>query len=111
LRAPCLLAPRHPAVKIGCGVYARVGGPASRQQCADEYCCKQSTFRFHHGYLPYQDAIGNGFVIPTKGGIQWRCGVTPAKAGIQWRWKTLDFPLASGMTAKPQILLTCPPFA
>jgi hypothetical protein len=59
LRAPCLLAPRHPAVNIGCGVYARVGGRASRQQCADDYCCKQSAFRFHHGYLPYQNAIGN----------------------------------------------------
>jgi hypothetical protein len=58
LRAPCLLAPRHPAVNIGCGVYARVGGRASRQQCADDYCRKLSAFRFHHGYLPYQNVIG-----------------------------------------------------
>jgi hypothetical protein len=87
LRAPCLLAPGHPAIHIGCGIYARVGGRARRQQCADDYCRKQSAFRFHHGFLPCKKCDWKQLRHPVKAGIQWRCGVIPAKAGIQCRWK------------------------
>ena len=59
LPAPCLLAPGHLAVRIGCRAYARTRRRTSRQQCAEDYCCKQSAFCFHHG-IPFdvKNAIG-----------------------------------------------------
>ena len=60
LGAPCLLAPGHLSVSIGCRAYACAGRRTSRYQCAEDYCRKQPAFCFHHG-IPFfvKNAIGN----------------------------------------------------
>jgi hypothetical protein len=68
LRAPSLLAPGHLPVRIGCSAYACAGRRTSREQCAEDYCRKQSAFCFHHG-IPFfvKNAIGNSGVPLSTG--------------------------------------------
>jgi hypothetical protein len=107
LRAPCLLAPGHPAVNIGCGVYARVGSRARRQQCADDYCCKQSAFRFHHGFLPCKKCDWKQLRHPREGGNPVALRRHPREGGDPVPLETLDSrdpalaKAGAGMRAKP----------